>query len=307
MHHPLVLTVLSLSLLPPLAGMAQKSPDYPYGRLQATLDLQGHRGCRGLMPENTLPAMRRALDLKVTTLELDVVTTGDRTMVVSHEPWMSAEIALDPGGRPIPPEQEKSYNIFQMTTADLARWDVGSKPHPRFPQQQKLKATKPTLTELLADAEAYARERGLPPPHYNIETKIQPDWDGKYTSSPAELADGVLQVVRQASVQERVTIQSFDPRTLQHLHRTAPEVKLVLLVENVDGLKKNLARLGFTPYAYSPAYQLVTKQLVAQCHKLGMRVVPWTVNELADMQRLVELGVDGLISDYPDRFSQLKP
>ena|SRR6187401_1314835 len=134
-------------------------------------DVQGHRGCRGLMPENTIPAMLKALDLGVTTLELDVVITKDNKVLVSHEPWFEPEITTKPDGSFIKPGEEMQYNVFQMNYEEIVKYDVGLKPHPRFPQQQKIKAIKPLLTDLFDSVAENMKVRRRPFPYFNIETK----------------------------------------------------------------------------------------------------------------------------------------
>jgi glycerophosphoryl diester phosphodiesterase len=264
------------------------------------LDIQGHRGCRGLMPENTIPAMRRALDLGVTTLEMDVAISQDQQVLLSHDPFMNAGFVYRPDGQPIAKAEENSLKLYQMPYAEIRRYDAGSHGNPKFPQQQKLLTYKPLLAEVIDSAEAYARRQKRPAPFYNIETKTTPDGDGINHPAPEEFVRLLLAVVNEKGIQHRVIIQSFDPRTLEVVHRTQPALRTALLVENAEGLEKNLARLGFTPSIYSPAYKLVTAALVQACHQRRMQVIPWTVNTAAEAAQLKLLQVDGLITDYPD-------
>jgi glycerophosphoryl diester phosphodiesterase len=273
---------------------------------QAQLDVQGHRGCRGLMPENTIPAMLRAIDLGVTTLEMDVVITSDNRVVLSHEPFMNAEISTRPDGTTFSTKEQKQYNIFRMTLAELQRWDVGMKPHPKFPRQQRIPAVKPLLEDVIDSVEAYVRQKGLKPMRYNIETKCQPATDEIYHPGPQRFAALLMEVVMKKKVSERVTIQSFDIRTLQVIHTSHPIMSLAYLIENTNKLavEDNITRLGFTPAIYSPAFQLVDPKLLDACRKLGMKIVPWTVNDKDNIDRLKAMGVDGLITDYPDLFQK---
>ena len=264
-----------------ILGCASPQPD-PF------FDLQGHRGARGLLPENTIGAFTRALEMGVTTLEMDVVIAKDSTVVVSHEPWMSDVICADAaGGR-------EHHNIFAMTYAEVSRYDCGSLGHPSFPRQQKTPAAKPRLLDVLKATETHARVR------YNIEIKSNPDWDGLFTPDPATFARLVLDALEEGGVRDRAVLQSFDVRTLQAARRLDPRWPLALLVGEGSDLEAHLTRLGFTPAIYSPNYRLVDEDLVRSAHEVGMRLIPWTVNTLADMQRLKDLGVDGLITDYPD-------
>lgn len=265
------------------------------------VDLQGHRGARGLLPENSLPGFRRALELGVTTLELDTGVSADSLVVVSHDPWMHPAICLTPEGARIPEAEEHDHALFQMPYAEIARYDCGSIGNPRFPEQQPTAVAKPLLDSMLVDAERYAAALGLPPVRYNIEIKSKPEHDGVYHPSVDVFARLFVDVLARNGVLERTTIQSFDPRALAAVHALDPTATLSLLVSNDDGLEANLDRLPFTPDVYSPNYRLVDAALVAAAHARGMQVVPWTVNDVDAMRRLVALGVDGLITDYPDR------
>ena len=273
---------------------------------QTNFDWQGHRGARGLMPENTILAFRKALDLGVTTLELDVVVSKDKQVVVSHEPFFSAEICTDPGGKPVAKGDEKRRNLYTYTYAEIHTFDCGSRGNPRFPEQQKQKAPKPLLYEVIRSMEAYRQEKNLPPFGYNIEIKSTPAGDNVYHPGVAEFSDLVYRVITEQLSPDRFTLQCFDFRVLRYWHEKYPSVTLVALVENSKGVEKNLADLGFTPAVYSPYYRLLTgKDAVVDIQRLGMRVIPWTVNDPNDMRRLKAWGVDGIITDYPDRIKGL--
>lgn len=267
-------------------------------------DKQGHRGCRGLMPENTIPAMLHALDIGVTTLELDVVLTKDLQVVLSHEPWMSHEITTKPRGGYVTQQEEKAFNIFRMTYEEVQQFDVGMKPHPRFPQQIKMAVTKPLLRTLFDTVAVYVRERNMPRPFFNIETKSLPHSDNVYHPTPDVFVDELMAVIREKKMEPWVTIQSFDFRTLQYLHKHYPEMRTAMLIEDNDGrtLQQQLEALGFVPAVYSPHYTLVTPGLVSACRTKGMKLIPWTVNKKEEMLRLRTMGVDGIITDYPNLF-----
>jgi len=267
-------------------------------------DTQGHRGCRGLMPENTIPSMIHALDLGVTTLEMDAVITKDNKVVMSHEPFFNHEIATKPDGGYVTESEEKSLNIFLMTYEEVKKYDVGMKPHPRFPQQKKMKVSKPLLGDLLDSVQDYMTHHTRPLPYFNIETKTTPQTDNVYHPEPAKFVETLMSVIREKRIEDRVIIQSFDFRTLQYLHKKYPSVKTAMLIEDYDkrGLKDQLEALGFLPTIYSPEYSLVTEELVKSCHGQKIKVIPWTVNDKATIERLKSLGVDGIISDYPNLF-----
>ena len=157
---------------------------------QPVFDYQGHRGCRGLMPENTIPAMLKAIDLGVTTLETDIVITKDRKPILSHEPIFNHEIATKPNGDPVTEQEEQSLNIYQMDYNVVRTYDVGLKPHPRFAQQQKIAVSKPLLADMIDAAEAYASKQQKALPHYNMETKSDPKTDNTHHPLPAEFVEG---------------------------------------------------------------------------------------------------------------------
>ena len=269
-------------------------------------DVQGHRGCRGLKPENSIPGFLTALDSGVTTLEMDVVVTKDRQLVVSHEPWMSQKICLDPKGNEISGKDSINYNIFHLTYEEVRLWDCGSKVNDRFPAQEKMKATKPLLQDVILAAETHIKNFTRYEVDYNIEIKSDPRRDDKWCPKPAEYSDMVYNLLDQYLPLDRIVIQSFDFRALKYWHLKYPEVRLSALVENHKSLDWNLKELGFNPSIYSPIHTLLSRDDVDRCHKLKIRVIPWGVNEEKDMVALKGMGVDGFITDYPDRASKYK-
>ena len=273
-----------------------------------TFDKEGHRGCRGLMPENTIPAMLHAVELGVTTLEMDAVITKDGQVILSHEPFFNHEITTKPDGHFIREEEEKKYNIFQMTYAETKGYDVGLKPHPRFPQQVKMAVHKPLLSDVIDSVEGYCRQHHIHPPQYNIETKSMPASDGIYHPAPDVFVETLIQVILQKNITNRVIIQSFDFRTLRYLHQHYPQFKTAMLIEDFDkrNFKDQLLDVGFTPTIYSPEASLATKERIEECHQVKMKVIPWTVDDPALMKQLIKDGVDGIISDYPNLFSIVK-
>ena len=273
-----------------------------------SFDQQGHRGCRGLCPENTIPAMIYALELGVTTLETDVVISKDKQVVLSHEPFFNHEISTTPDGKRVTIAEEKSLNLYQMTYEEIQKFDVGLAPHPRFPRQQKMPAIKPRLEDMIDSVVSYCRQRNRPLPFFNIETKSEAAGDTIYHPEPAEFVDLLVSIIQKKKIAPYVIIQSFDPRTLQYLHKKYPNFKTALLIEDYDklSLDNQLKNLGFIPSIYSPAHQLVTPALVQQCKERKMVLIPWTVNDLPTLQRLKDMGVNGIISDYPQLFAELK-
>lgn len=271
------------------------------------LDKQGHRGCRGLMPENTIPAMFKGIDLGVTTLEMDVVVSKDKKVVVSHDVYFSQSITTTPDGKTLTKAEAEKLLLYTMSYDSIRKYDVGLKPHPDFARQQKIAVYKPLLTDLLDASERYANEKGSVV-SYNIEIKSKPGNDGKKHPVIEEFVDLAMDVIRQKGIEYRTTVQSFDPRALQVMRRKYPGIATSLLIEANDkrSLDEQVYQLGYAPEVYSPNYLLVTPALVEECHRKNIRVIPWTVNTVEEMRRLVALKVDGIISDYPDLFSELK-
>ncbi len=264
-------------------------------------DWQGHRGCRGLMPENSIPAMLHALDLGVNTLELDVVISADGKVVVSHEAFISNEICLDEDGFRIHPDKSVEMNVFAMPYAKIALYDCGSLPHKRFAEQKKMLTAKPLLVDLIRAAETHARKSGRAKPLYNIEIKSTPEGDGVYHPKPEQFVDLVLAVCQKAGIESRFCIQSFDVRTLEWVRKKTPEVCTAFLVEDGASVYEQLKRLSFVPDVYSPEHVYVDAKRIRDSHLYNMRMVPWTVNDSIRAYELQLMGVDGVITDYPDR------
>lgn len=272
------------------------------------VDFQGHRGARGLAPENTLVAFKKALSYpEVRTLELDIVFSKDHQAVISHEPWLNPHICrVDSAMAAADP---MAYNMYEMTLDSIRSFDCGSLPHDRFPNQTLEATYKPALSELMA----LLGSREAEWPHLNIETKTRPQGDGVFHPGPqkfAELLTGELMAANaqypEADLMNRTTIQSFDPRTLKAFKKLHTGVKLCLLVEDEANPQEQMDELGFPADIYSPYYELVTPELINWCHFRHIQIIPWTVNDTTTMQALLDMGVDGIISDYPDRFAGLR-
>ena len=290
------------------------------------LDLQGHRGARGLAPENTLTGFKTALGIGVTTLETDLALTRDHVLVLSHEPRLTSAQVRGPDGSWLATD---GAPFIELDYADLARYDVGRlnpahKYATQWPVQKASDGERiPTLAALFALARD-ARSPGGSLVRFNIETKITPGAEVP-TADAATFARAVVTAVLSAQMGDRVTVQSFDWRTLVEVKRLAPQIATVCLTIESSGM--NTVRLGAegaSPWqaglkaaehgnsvvrlakaagcsAWSPFWRNVTAELVAEAHTLGLKVVPWTVNEPDEIARLASLGVDGLITDYPDR------
>ena len=276
------------------------------GKGAGDFDKQGHRGCRGLMPENTIPAMLNAIGLGVTTLEMDVCISKDKKVFLSHEAFFNHEITTKPDGGFIDEKDEKSYNMFQMNYADIIKYDVGSKPHPRFPDQQKIKAIKPLLSDVFKAVKEDMMTRRRPFPFFNIETKTLPETDNKFHPAPAEFVELLMKEIKENGMEDLVIIQSFDFRTLQYLHQHYPNIKTAMLVEgnSKSSFRKHMKDIGFTPTIYSPESIMVIPELIKDCHDLNMKIIPWTVNDKKKIEEFKKMGVDGIITDYPNLFNE---
>ena len=269
-----------------------------------TIDFQAHRGGRGLMPENTIPAMLSVMDNnKVTTLEMDLAITKDKQVVVSHDPILNPIITTKPDGTFIKANEVNDHIIYQMNYEQLQKFDVGLKLHPGFVQQKKLAVAIPTLSDLIDSVELKGARIGRKM-FYNIEIKSVDGKDIVEHPAPDEFVDLVVNLIKQKNIINRTTIQSFDIRPLKVLHQKYPRIQLAYLVEgkNTGDVKMKLDLLGFTPTIYSPEYKYITKETVDYCHAHKMKIIPWTVNTKIEIDALIALGVDGLITDYPNLF-----
>jgi glycerophosphoryl diester phosphodiesterase len=284
-------------------------------------DLQGHRGARGLAPENTLPGFARALQIGVSTLELDVGVTRDGIVVVHHDLRLNPDIARGPDGRwlraPTPAIHELSFHNLQRY--DVGRIRPGSDYSRRFPRQRRMDGVRIPALDSLFDL---SRHAGHPGVRFNIETKISPLAPAD-TLPPDAFARALIGAVRAAGMQERVTVQSFDWRTLATVQHEAPEIGTVYLSAQRDWLDNiGVGQAAGSPWTagvqysdhgsvprmvkaaggrvWSPYFGDLTRDLIAEAKSLGLKVVAWTVNDRAEMERLIEWNVDGIITDYPD-------
>ena len=265
-------------------------------------DWQGHRGARGLLPENTIPAFLRALSYpEVITLELDVVVSADDRVIVSHDPFMEPEICSLPNGGDI----VDTVSLRTLTVDEIAEYDCGQRPHPRFPEQQLRPAGKPTLASVFAAVDRFCVQQERELPRFNIELKYQPDWEPAMVPDRRTFAELVLQDIADWGHPDRVNLQCFDPPMLAVLHELDASIPLAYLDESPGQVRSKMDDLGFVPEIYSPWEDGLTREIVSEAHHLGMRVIPWTVNEVSRMNELIALGVDGIITDYPDRIAKV--
>jgi len=295
-------------------------------RPAGAFDLQGHRGARGLAPENTLAGFRKALEIGVSTLELDLAMTRDGVLVVSHDPVLNPDVVRGPDGRWLAAPRPA---INTLMLAEVKRYDVGRlNPRSRYaqqlPQQVAVDGERvPTLAEVISLARSSGKSV-----RFNVETKLRPDRPAE-APPPEVFAKAVVDFWRSEHIEAIAAVQSFDWRTLVKIKRLAPEIRTVCLTiqqESFDNVQKG--RLGPSPWTagldvdelagsvprlvqragcavWSPFYREVTVEGVREAAALGLEVIPWTVNEKVDMTRLIDVGVHGIITDYPDRLRQV--
>ena len=252
------------------------------------------------MPENTIEAMLEAVRLGVKTLELDVVISKDQQVVVSHDTYMSSGFMLKPNGDKISNTEEKDVLLYQMDYQTIIGYDGGTKFVEAFPKQKKFRTYKPLLAQLIDSVELYVKQHHLKPVYYNIEIKSRKDGDHIAHPAPMEFSEALMKVIQSKNIASRTIIQSFDVRPLQYLHKTYPKQMLSYLVANTKSFSDNLADLEFTPNIISPYYKIVNQDFVNEAHQKQINVVPWTVNTPEEIESMTKLGVDGIISDYPD-------
>ena len=274
--------------------------------LSQGIDIQAHRGGMALYPENTIIAMLNAMDWGVNTLEMDLSISQDKQVVVSHEQVMDHRYVTTPFGKSFTKAEEKNYKLYNMPYDSIVKYDTGIQGDPRFSQRKKLQAHKPLLSDLIDETEAYAKNNKLLLPNYNIEIKSSVKSDNVYTPDYKEFTDLALDVLLKKNITDRVVIQSFDTRTLNYIHEQYPQIRLSYLVgKQMVSLEDAMSELKFIPEILSPDYTIVNKQLVKAVHKKGMKILPWTVDKPEDIQNMVDLKVDGFITNYPDRAVKL--
>lgn len=273
---------------------------------KSNFDKQAHRGGRGLMPENTIASEKNAINYDC-TMEMDLQMSRDKKIVVSHDSYFNNDFCLTPEGDTMTKKDGQSRLIYNMPYDSVAKYDVGMKPYPAFPRQEKIRTIKPLLSVLIDSVEAYGMEKHHTN-HYNIEIKSNPGNDGKTYSTLEAYIDSTMKIIIGNGIAPRTMMQSFDVRALRIIHEKYPTVKTSFLVEvsNINTAEGYIEELGFKPDVFSPQYFLTTADLVKAFHKQNVLVIPWTPDTLEDIQRLKDMGVDGAITDYPDLYKQLK-
>ncbi|TDO24184.1 glycerophosphodiester phosphodiesterase family protein [Pedobacter duraquae] len=300
MRSALFATIV-ISTLVSCAGMKTNTP----GKSETFYTI-GHRGTRGLMPENTIEAMKKAIDLGCNTIEFDVHVTKDGEVIVYHDDSFNPDYTLLPDGAEFKKEDRKKYTFYQMDYADIRKFIIGKKKYKDFPQQQQQASYTPLLGELIDSVEAYTKAKKLAGINYLVEIKANPATDGFEQPVPEVFVKKVMDVLAIKKLGKRLIMQSFDIRQLKVLHQNYPKVAVGLLTgDKAVTMAKNLSDMGFTPDFYNPHYGMVTPQMIDTCRSKGMLIAPWTVNDLPEMKKLKALKVNGIITDYPNFFADL--
>lgn len=274
-----------------------------------TIDWQGHRGCRGILPENCIPAFLKAIDEGVSTIEMDVVISGNGQVVVSHEPYFSYIISSHPEAKNLTEDNEKEFNLFDMPYEEIRSWDVGLKRHPLFPEQVPTSTYKPLLSEVILEVENYVAEKNIPAVNYSIELKCFEHTEGEFHPAPGAFADKVIEVIKSKNIDHLTVIQAFDKRVIEHLKTSYPEVKCSFLYPK-EGESWKIAldeMLAYDIEVFGPNFEIVTAEMVEYAHSHGLKVIPWTINNLDQMEKLITLGVDGIITDFPNYLPLINP
>jgi glycerophosphoryl diester phosphodiesterase len=268
--------------------------------LSSQIRIHGHRGSRGVLPENTLESFAFAIKCGAEAIELDVVMCGDGQLVVSHDPFIHHEICTHPDGRRITKEEEKNLNIFKMNIGEVKSFLCGTFAHHRFPEQYILRSNKPTLSELWNFVQEYCAQNNFQIPLFNIEIKSNPEWDGVFHPYPGEYARSFYAQFIALNFTRNAWIQSFDARILNELHKLDSSLRLIYLSDDSGkSIDEKLEELNFSPFGYSPSWRILNEEVVSVCSRRHLELLAWTVNEKDEAQNLMRMGVKNIITDYP--------
>ena len=275
---------------------------------QPSFFIHGHRGCRGLMPESTIEGFLFATELGCDFLEMDVVLTADNRLLVSHEPWISAETCFHHDGSPVKESEQANLNIFRMKLEEVQQFKTGLKAHPKFPDQKIFDAKKPSLAEVADAVKNFCEEKKIPAPTFNIEIKSHEKGDGTFHPEPNEYVEKFLAEFSTLRLNDETLIQSFDLRILSLIHQKAPQFKLVCLAEGAAGFDANLflEQVGFKPFGFSPNYSVINEAMLKKCSDENLELLAWTVNDESETRRMIDIGVKHIITDFPDRAVALR-
>lgn len=257
--------------------------------------LFGHRGCRGLLPENTIEGFKKAIELGVDGIEWDVVVSKEGKLIISHEPYIHSAYCLDTNGNQLSASAGKKRNIFAMTVDEVSKYDCGSKVYDKFPKQQHFKTYKPTLQEAF-------KKLDLSKTTVLFEIKSVPKEYGVYQPLPQEYARIIAQEISEFEHKKNLIFMCFDAQLLEALHQLLPEYRYVYLTyKPFVSVSNFLNDLSFKPYALGMYFRTIRKRDVKLAHENDVKVFSWTVNDQKAFNRMVNCGVDGIITDYPNK------
>lgn len=262
---------------------------------QSNVKYYGHRGCRGIFPENTIEGFKKAIEMGVDGIEWDVVVNKDNELVISHEPYIDTSYCSYINGKEIISKKDEELNIFTMTTSELKGFDCGSKINNRFPEQEKIKLTKPTYKEAEKELKNY---KGT----ILFEIKSESGLVNKYYPNPKKYAEIIHDNVAESPLLSQMIFMSFDNNLLNELHEFFPKSKFVLLVYNpFMSYEKMRNYLNFKPYALGLNHKIISNKFMRKSEKDKITVFAWTVNDEKDAKELIKMGVKGIITDYPNK------
>lgn len=259
----------------------------------------GHRGSRGLEPENSLPAFAEALELGAGGLEMDLFITKDGQVVVTHDATISHRLCVRPEGSPLGEQESERLKIHQLKLEEIRPYDCGSKPNPLFPEQENTETHIPLLGDVLEAACRHARVDE--PLQFLLEIKSDPATDNIYHPEPHYYVKRVLEVVAEKNMQQQATIISFDKRSLKEARKQNREIRIGMSLTDAGQLQTELDALGFTPDLICPLFTQLNDGLINFARDHNIALIPWTVNEEEDIRKMIAMEVDGIITDYPDR------
>lgn len=269
------------------------------------LKVIGHRGHVAKHADNTIEGFLSAVDLGIHGVEMDLAVSADRKVVVSHEPYMAAASVVTPAGKRISRSKEKDYNLYKMTYDSIKQYKVGLLRSPGFRDQAEKATYKPLLSEVFEEVEEHRKKKEIEPVTFYLEVKSKPSDYGIFQPHPEEFSELIMEVVREHEMESSIVIKSFDANFLNVLKQKYPEVRTSLLLYRTPWQEK-LKLLNFKPDIISPEYkQLRRKEQVEELQALGLEVIPYTVNSKRKIARMINLGVDAIITDYPERVLRL--
>lgn len=267
---------------------------------QGKVEYFGHRGCRGILPENTIIGFNKALELGADGIEWDVIVNKDNELIISHEPYADAQYCLDPSGESFSKKKEKGFNFHKMTTEEIQAFDCGSNGNSKFPEQQKVQSIKPTVQE--AFKKVNIKDKAI-----LFEIKSEEKDYGTFQPLPKEYAKIIATEIENYAYKSNIIFMCFDANLLNELHKVLPDYRYVYLTYvPLKSIKSFLNDIDFVPYALGMYHVTITKKDVKKSNQAGVKVFAWTVNSEKHCEKLIRYGVEGIITDYPDRIKRLK-